>query len=225
MTDVIVFGEGRTEEAFLRNVLGPPLADQGIYIRPRLIPTSPLGRGGALSAGRVLRHLRNTLRARADAYVATFFDLYALADDFPGVAAAKAVANPLERASKVEAALSEAVVRAAQCRPERFLPHIQPFEFESLLFADTNRLVELEPGWVDAAQLLRAARTAATSPEHINDGPETHPSARLKALLRPQFQKVLHGPAAAQRIGLDRIRRECEHFHNWLARVERLKPL
>ena len=52
-------------------------------------------------------------------------------------------------------------------------------------------------GW---AEELAAVRKRAASPEHINDGPETHPSARLERL--PGYRKVRHGTAVAKRIGV-----------------------
>ena len=65
----------------------------------------------------------------------------------------------------------------------------------------------------------------AISPEHINDGINTHPSARLAKILKPSYDKPFHGSAVAQRIGLERIRAECRHFDAWLTRIERLSPL
>lgn len=225
MIHVIIVGEGPTEQSFIRDILAPHLAERRIFVEPRLISTSRRGRGGALSRDRVLRFLRNTLLERSDSYVTTFFDLYALDREFPGRAEAEAVADPLARASAIETRFAEAVIRKAQCRADRFLPHIQPYEFEALLFSDTDRLIEIEPAWKPNAEPLRAVRAGVISPEHIDDGAETHPSARLKKLLRPRFEKVLHGSAATARIGLDRIRQECKHFGSWLARLEELPPL
>lgn len=225
MIEVLVVGEGQTEETFVRDVLAPAFWPLEIYLSPRLVPTSPHSRGGALNDQRVLRYLRNTLRERGDTFVTTFFDLYGLPAGFPGVAQSAGLTDPLARAAAIEAALAEAAVRAADCRPERFLPHVQPYEFETLLFADTDRLVELDDRWRAAAAPLRAARAAAATPEHVNDGPQTHPSARLRAQLRePRFDKVLHGTAAARSIGLARLRGECLHFGAWLQRIESLRP-
>ncbi len=72
MIEVVVVGEGQTEETFIRDVLAPRMAGQSVFLRPRLIGTSMHGRGGALSRDRVLRYLRNTLRERANVYVTTF---------------------------------------------------------------------------------------------------------------------------------------------------------
>lgn len=52
--------------------------------------------------------------------------------------------------------------------------------------------------------------------------PNTHPSARLLQLLRPRYDKALHGSAVSARIGLGLMRAECRHFDKWLSRVESL---
>lgn len=223
--EVIIVCEGPTEERFVWDVLAPMFWPRNQSVRPRLIPTSRYSRGGALSHDRILRYLRNTLRERADIYVTTFFDLYGLKTDFPGMTESAAVTDPIARASTIETHFAEAVIREAQCREDRFVPHIQPYEFEALLFSDVNRFPEMQPEWRSYLASLQLARSSVTSPEHINDGCETHPSARLTRLLRPRYEKVLHGTAIAARIGLDRIRSECVHFTNWLDRIENLPPL
>ena len=114
-------------------------------------------------------------------------------------------------------------MRAAGCRRDRFLPHIQPYEFEALLFSETSQFAQEEPAWAESVGALEAARRRASSPEHINDGPATHPSARLEQLRG--YRKVQHGSAVANRIGLDRIREECRHFAAWLSRIENLPAL
>jgi hypothetical protein len=124
VTDVIVVGEGQTEETFVRDVLAPALAAESVFLGPRLVPTSPGRRGGALSYPRVLRYLRNTLRQRGDTYVTTFFDLYRLDDAFPGFSESATLQDPLARAALIETRLSEVVIREAGCRENRFFAHI-----------------------------------------------------------------------------------------------------
>ena len=221
MRFVIVACEGRTEHAFVTDVLEHALGYLGVFVEPRLIPTSPGARGGGLSKQRVLRFLRDTLRQRRDTFVTTFFDLYGLPSDFPGIPVA--APDPLDRASAIEASLHAEVVSVARCRPDRFLPHVQPYEFEALLFSDASHFAREQPEWGRRTDELAAARRAAASPEHINDGPDTHPSARLQRLAG--YHKVRHGPAVARRIGLDRIREECRHFAGWLSRLESLPAL
>lgn len=225
MTEVIIVGEGQTEEVFIKEILGPALVKNDIVVHPRLIGTSRYSKGGSLKAQRVLRFLRNTLRERQDTYVTTFFDLYALPSDFPGLSVAAIPPDPLDRTATVEADFHTKVIQEAGCHPERFLPHIQPYEFESLLFSDTGRFAETEPEWTRFVGQLETARRAAASPEHINDGPDTHPSARLIRLLSPRYSKVRHGTAVSARIGVTRMRAECRHFGQWLTRLENLPPL
>ena len=221
MIFVVVVCEGPTERDFVMRMLSPELADSSVFVEARLIPTSPEGRGGALAGQRVLRFLRDTLRQRRDTHVTTFFDLYGLPADFPGTSTT--APDPLHRASAIEASLHEEVVRAAQCRSDRFVAHIQPYEFEALLFSDTSQFVREQPAWARWAAELAAARHSVVSPEHVDDGPDTHPSARLERLAG--YHKVRHGPAVAARIGLDRIREQCRHFAAWLSRLESLPVL
>ena len=129
----------------------------------------------------------------------------------------------MQRVTAIENSLHKEVVQIAECRSDRFLPYIQPYEFEALLFSDTSKLAHERPGWARWDEELAAARRGAASPEHINDGPDTHPSARLERLAG--YHEVRHGTALAGRIGLGRIREECRHFAAWLSPFESLSAL
>lgn len=222
MIEAVVVCEGRTEESFVRELLAPDLGKRSVFLQPRLIPTSSGAKGGALTRQRVLRFLRNALRQRPDAYVTTFFDLYGLPADFPGVRDAKARTDMVDRAEIIERALHAEAVRLAECRPERFFPHIQPCEFEALLFSDTARFADVELKWKRAVARLEAARRAAGGPERVNDGPNTHPSARLENVLRPRYDKIRDGSAVAARVGVGRMRAECPRFDRWIAHMDSL---
>ncbi|MFN8557577.1 MAG: DUF4276 family protein [Dehalococcoidia bacterium] len=130
MIEVIVVGEGQTEETFVRKVLAPALETRTIYVQSRLIRTSNAGRGGALTWDRVRLFLRNLLRERHDTYVTTLFDLYGLDSGFPGRTEAARLTDPVDRARRIEVVFAARVVEQAGCRADRFLPHIQPYEFE-----------------------------------------------------------------------------------------------
>ena len=225
MNEVIVVCEGQAEEVFVNEVLAPAVRDGDVLLSPRLIATSRHSRGGSLKGQRVLRFLRNTLRERGNTYVTTFFDLYGLPSDFPGRAETARGTDPVDQAVAVETEFYAAVIDVAECRPDRFLPHIQPHEFEALLFSNPGKFADVEPAWRAYVGQLEEARKSVQSPEYINDGFESHPSARLRNLLRPRYSKVRHGRAVSARIGVDRMRAECVHFDGWLARVEALPPL
>lgn len=225
MRRLIVVGEGQTEQDFVREVLAPALGAENIAVTCRLIATSSVASGGALTRERVLKNLANTLKQDRGAYVTTLFDLYGLKPDIPGVAAAQSIDDPIARARAIEHQLTYEVVATVGCMPQRFFAHVQPYEFEALLFSDPAQLCEIEPGWRGYAAPLQVIRQAAASPEHINDGPATHPAARLSVLRAPAYRKRLHGPRAALKIGLERIAAECAHFGAWLTHVRALAPL
>ena len=224
MINAIIVCEGQTEEVFVTRILGPELAPHGIFVQPRLIATSKRAKGGALDKHRVLRFLRNTLRERRDTYVTTFFDLYALPTDFPGLSDASEQEDPLGRATDIETGFHARVIEEVGCREDRFIPHIQPYEFEALLFSDITQFAKAQPEWKGFIGQLEAVLQSVSSPEHINDGNDTHPSARLRNL-RPPYKKVSHGYAISSRIGLRRIRAECDHFDKWITCMESLPPL
>ncbi len=180
MKRVCIVCEGQTEETFVRDVLAPAFYDLGLNLIPEMVETSPGHKGGALAYTRVKRHLRNTLRQHSAPVVTTLFDLYRLDSGFPGFDAARAQVDLPRRLNVLNRALHADVVAEAGCQPHRFVPYIQPYEFEALLFSDVATLTRVEPGWQTAMAALAAARAAAESPEHINDRPETRPAAYLE---------------------------------------------
>lgn len=225
MIKVIVVGEGQTEETFVRDVLAPELWGREIFLYSRLISTSQRAKGGALTRDRVLRFLRNLLCERADTYVTTLIDLYGLRPDFPGVVDAGTGIDPIARCALIERRFTDEVVALSGCRPDRFIAYVQPYEFEALLFSDVSKFARVQSEWARFLPALEEAREGATSPEHINNGPETHPSARLACLREPSYSKPLHSSRVAERIGIERIRGECQHFDAWLTRIESLPSL
>lgn len=225
MKRICVVCEGQTEETFVRDVLAPPLYVLGLNLVPEMVETSPGHRGGALSYERVRRHLRNTLRQSSAPVVTTLFDLYRLDNGFPGYDAAMRQPALEKRLDMLNRAFHADIVSTAGCQPVRFIPYIQPHEFEALLFSDVPTLVGVESSWDAARTALEAARAVAETPEHINDRPETKPAAHLERELRhPGYRKRLHGPIAAQRIGLTRIEAECAFFSGWLGRIRAMAP-
>lgn len=223
MSRVVVVCEGETEEEFVRDVLAPAFHGIGLYLVPQMVETSPGHRGGALNYDRVKLHLRNTLRQKSSPVVTTLFDLYKLDKRFPGFERAKMMPELDQRLDVLQRELHADVVTTAGCLPGRFIPYIQPHEFEALLFSDVPTLTRVEPGWQTATKALVAARAAAKSPEYINDKPETKPAAHLeRELSNPSYRKRRHGPIAAQKIGLTKIEAECAFFAAWLAQIRKL---
>ena len=217
MTRLFIVGEGPTEEAFVKSVLAPVLKLSNIFAKPLLMETSRGHRGGGLNLDRTRRAVRNTLLEHNDAFVSTMFDLYALDTSFRGVSESAGM-SPSNRAAHIERLLHADIVARVGCRPERFIAHIQPHEFESLLSADIGKLCDTQPEWDKHRAMLLKVRADVADPECINDSPHTAPSKRLE-ILRPRYRKTTHGPASAIRITLDKIREQCPHFRRWFERL------
>jgi Domain of unknown function (DUF4276) len=222
MSEVIVFAEGVTEEQFIKQVVAPALRHLNVFVKPQMLSTSQNAKGGAVSFDRLKFYARNALRQNKNVVLSTFLDLYALDTHFPMFIAAQEQSDVYSRVHCLEDGLKTAIVEYVGCRSERFLPHIQPHEFEGLLFSDVDALSAIEPDWLLSLKKLREIRSSVETPEHINDGYETKPSKRLENLLRPKYKKTSHGPRAAQHITLEVMERECIHFKVWMDKLRAL---
>lgn len=219
MKKVLVLAEGQTEFYFLRGILAPHLQNQQVVIVPTILESGRLRpdlkfRGGATSYTRIRKHLRELLRDSSATAVTTMLDFYGLPLDFPGLDSLPSRSTCYQRVDHLEQAL------AADIEDRRVLPYLSLHEFESILFADPAAVQEAFPD-IPLEGPLRAICDCVGSPEEIDDGPSTHPSARLKALL-PLFRKRKDGPPLAERIGLPTIRTRCPHFDSWISRLEAL---
>jgi hypothetical protein len=105
----------------------------------------------------------------------------------------------------------------------RFIPYVQMYEYEALLFSDAAKFAQgIEKP--ELAPEFQAIRSSFVTPEHINDSRETAPSKRIIKLM-PGYQKPLYGTLAAIEIGLHAIRRECQLFNEWIEKLEALKSI
>jgi hypothetical protein len=214
MSRVHVICEGQTEEMFVNEVLVESFTAQGIYLQPSLIG-KPGHKGGNVRFERLLSDVRVRLLRDTTAYCTTFFDFYGLPPDFPGKQEAIRYTDNAAKARCIREAMNarlQEVLGSEAMR--RFIPYVQMYEFEGLLFSDTNGLAQgiNQPA---LAEGLQAIREVFASPEMINDSPETAPSKRLLAMF-DEYDKPLHGSLAALEIGLGSIRRECPLFNAWL---------
>lgn len=121
--------------------------------------------------------------------------------------------SPLQRVSHVERAIHEDLGSSP-----RFVPFLALHEFEAWLFSTPDDLPR-RLTMMQKQPLFQAIRDAVSTPEEIDDGPTTAPSKRIAALF-PTYRKTLHGPLAAQDIGIERIRQECPHVESWFRQIE-----
>jgi hypothetical protein len=105
----------------------------------------------------------------------------------------------------------------------RFVPYVQMHEFEGLLFSDPEALAE-GLGQGHLAGRFAAVRQAFNTPEEINNGPETAPSRRILAEFQT-YKRAEWRRSAMQSVGLSAILRECQHFNEWISKLEALPDL
>ena len=180
---LIVVVEGQTEEAFVKEVLGPHLDCRGVYASATIVGKMiAQKRGHRGRGGGHFRHWQKDIARIVggdrsdDLRVTTLFDLYGLPEDFPGLDAHGSEADTSRRCDALEAALG------AEVDDRRFIPYIQRHEFEALVLASLPSLRELLDAEDDLAGLTTLeAVVDATAPEDINDGTTTAPSKRLLA--------------------------------------------
>ena len=153
------------------------------------------------------------LNSASDALVTTMLDYYRLPLDFPGMKSRPAHGTPIQRVTHVEDAIAKHFDS-----PPTFMPFLVLHEFEAWLFSSPSEIPQVLTDNQNEAGFAQICRSF-TSPEEINEGVNTAPSKRILQLF-PRYRKTLHGPLAAQRIGLHQIRAQCPHFANWLYLLE-----
>lgn len=220
MIRVHVICEGQTEEMFIKEILSGFFSSQGISLVPTLIG-KPGHKGGNIKFDRLFIDVRERLLNDKTSYCTTFFDFYGLPESFPGKREALGCPTFQDKAERVSHIMLEKLREKLGDVPlRRFIPYIQMYEFEGLLFSAPDRLAQA----IDKPNLklkFQEIRNEFTTPEEINNNPQKAPSKRIEALF-PEYDKPIHGSLAAIEIGLKTIRSECLIFDNWLKRLEKL---
>jgi len=219
MKRVLIYVEGQTEETFVRDILAPHLAERNTWLVPVLARTKRTRsgqtfKGGIVSYEKVRRDILGLLQDTSAQLVTTMLDYYGLPRDFPDRIALSGK-TPYERVTFLERAFQDNIAH------QRFLPYLNLHEFEALVLARPQEFFDLFPDHRQPTQNLLNEIKGFSSPEEINEGATTHPSARIARYI-PTYRKRLHGPLIAERVGLGNIRSRCPHFAVWLSRLEHL---
>jgi hypothetical protein len=211
--------EGQTEETFIRDVIAPLLIPKKVL----LIATFPNHRPGNFKYARVKPEIIKFLKQETNTFITTFCDLYALDNEFPSFSESQKHKDVYDKIAILEQEFKNDIAKENELYAKRFIPYIQPYEFEGLLFTDISKVTEIEIAWNKATKTLQTIRDNAKSPEHINDGYDSKPSERLKKHLSlPKYDKVLHGTLAIEAIGIDKLLTECQHFKQWYNQLLKL---
>ena len=228
MSRLLVHVEGQTEESFVNEVLAPHLRGVGYTnVSARLLGNARQRqrRGGVRQWSQVRTEIVNHLKEDQTILATTMVDYYGLPETWPGRVEAGGQNSLSSRAALVEQALLYDIAKELgdDFDLRRFIPYVVMHEFEGLLFSDPERFAQ-SIGQSDLSSDFLAIRNAFSSPEEINDSPDTAPSRRVKALYKG-YQKPLMGVLAVEEIGLETIRLECPLFNGWIEELEqRAKP-
>ena len=223
MSRILVHVEGQTEENFVNTVLAPHLYNFGYTsVSARLLGNArQRSRRGGIRPWRSVRtDIVNHLAADQTTLATTMVDYYGLPHTWPGREQAGRQKALRERAASVEQAVLEDISSSigGAFDPRRFVPYVVMHEFEGLLFSDPDRFAR-GIGRLDLSPKLQAVRDEFSTPEEINDSPDTAPSRRVLNLCEG-YQKPVMGVLAAEAVGLDAIRKECPLFNGWIEALE-----
>lgn len=214
MVRVHIFCEGQTEETFVREVLQEHLNRHGVFLNPILFRTSATSKGGMVSYAKLRWQIDHKCKEDASSYVTSLIDLYGLPGDFPQKASIDSQADPYQKVRLAENAL------ASDINHRNFIPNLLLHEYEALLFSDVSKF----GSWFSSSAVQRLLNDvqAAVTPEHVNDKPHSAPSKRVLKYCAG-YDKPVHGSVIAIDIGLGAIRAKCQHFNNWLSKIENLQ--
>jgi hypothetical protein len=220
MARVHIICEGPTESRFISDVLAPYFWHRQTYLTPMLLGV-PGHKGGRANYTRVQKDILLQLKQDASVYCSTILDLYGLETGFPGSVHPSDFAGAQKAVHIENAVLQDIDSAVPELRAkERLIPYLQVHEYEGLLFSDTIAFA-VAMGQPNLAAPLANIRGQFATPEDINDDPNSAPSKRIAGIYC-QYNKVIEGTLAAQRIGIDRMLEECPHFRNWIDRLAAL---
>lgn len=202
MTRLAVVVEDRTEERFVKSVLGPHQIDVGIEAVPYLVGsgTRKVG-GGDVHVDILISDLILTLDE---------FDAATSLVDFYGFRDREG-----RTAEQLESVILEEIMRERNNNP-RVRHYIQMHEFEGLLFSNPEAfgVIGRRGARPDIAR-LRQIRCEFDTPEDINDSQDSAPNKQLENAVRG-YRKIDDGFAVAKETGIERIFEECPRFRRWL---------
>ncbi|WP_017327306.1 DUF4276 family protein [Synechococcus sp. PCC 7336] len=228
MARLLVLVEGETEETFVNEVLADYLYSKGFFsVKAKLMGNARNRnrRGGIRGWPQVCEEIIRHLKEDTGVYVSTMVDYYALPEEgksgngWPGRSQASSL-KYLSKARHIEIQLINNIANKLKnsSSVRRFIPYIMMHEFEGLLFSDCQKFA-IGICREDLFANFQQIRNGYSTPEEINDSPETHPSKRITDLM-PEYQKPIHGNFAAIEIGLTTFMKECPGFYHWIERIE-----
>ncbi len=198
--------EGQTESEFCKKVLTPFFRTYNIEMTPITVSTSKdrcgrKHRGGCINIDRVKNEIQKLLHSYD--YVTTFYDFYGFSN------------RSTDDVDELENMIFELF------NDKKFIPYIQKYEFETLLFSKPNIFTTYFNSDIIEKNLIEDIKQCNDDIESINDSPQTAPHKRLEAYFPDyeKYDKVFHGEGFAFDIGLNEIRKKAKRFNQWIEKI------
>ena len=215
MKRVIIVCEGQTEQSFCKELLQPYFNNSFIYLEN---PTIKKTMGGIVNWQALKHQIELHLLQDTSAIVTTFIDYYGMYDhhNFPDWTLAEAEPNKSSRMTILETALRNDINHSI-----KFIPYIQVYEFEALVFSKYLAFEDYyDPSDADYNALENICINYP-NPEDINNSKVTAPSKRLLNHI-PRYLKTIDGIDIIKSIGLEEVRNKCPRFNDWITILENI---
>ena len=217
-----IYCEGQTEEMIVNRLLKGHLHIHGIHVeRPVLAATTldPAGQlGGFVNWAAIQFDMSQQFAEDPDPNLrfTTLLDTYAMPNPVLNLGGFN---SPVTTSADIETV--ERAIESVFSEP-RFKAYLQRHELEALLMADLDALERVFHRHKSALQQLRADIARFASPEDINHGATTHPSARLStAVTGYEDLKASNAFFVLAHAGLETAREKCPRFNAWLSHWEK----
>jgi len=218
--------EGQTEDRFANKVLKDYLKGFNIAVKTSILLTNRKKniKGGMLNYQQAKNDLELLIkqyskRTYETHFFTTMFDLYALPNNFPDYVNAMKIQDCYERVKKIEKKFKEDI----NC--DNFIPYIQLHEFEALVFCGLEHLLIDYPNMTkQIAVLQRIVEKYDNNTEKIDDSPQSAPSKRIIKEFEKfhNYDKAKSGLLVTSKVGIVELKDKCQHFKEWIDKLENL---
>ncbi len=212
MKRLIIIVEGQTEEEFVNKTMRPYFNQNRIYnVVAFKIQTKRGFKGGFVNYDHLKNDVNRVLKSETNIIVTTFVDFFRMPTSVPGY-------NEMLKLNQIDSKLDLLETSMKEnINDNRFVPYIQKYEFEALLFSSNLGFEEMYE--TDISNATNQIVLSYTNPEEINNNPNTSPSKRIIKILEDngeRYDKVVEGNLIAEEIGIEVIIEKCPRFNNWI---------
>ncbi len=218
MRRLLIIVEGQSEEEFVNISLRNYFIRKGIYnISAIKIQTSRGQKGGFVRYDYLKNNLKKIL-LEPNIIVSTLLDFFQIPTSVPNYKEMNQVVSTDDKIDVLLKGMRDDI------NDSRFIPYIQKYEFEALLFSSNEGFKEM----YDKPQIYQSTKAIIDNydnPEEINNHPNTAPSKRLINILaenEEKYDKVYAGNLIVETIGIETILEKCPRFKAWIDHLEKL---